>query len=289
MKISTFITGSLAPCLLFTTAMGGELITLPAKNLILDLDAAKGIELADGDRVLAWRNQAPIENKLVFEPQDKGRKEAGSGRPTLRKSASGIHGLPSVVFLQQELVCKDEDFFDGLTQGKGHTWIAVIAAHTQRVGLKNVNSFFGNLRNGGKYEGVWGCFNDDNSVWWGGRNGRSFGRFDQNNPQVLGPVLELEKFHVVAGRMTSGNETATLSLYVDSAKPVVEVTFPVDPKANPSRMVIGQERDAIEHPGFESFDGEIARFLIWERPLDEKELATSIQLLQKTYFSAAKD
>ena len=32
-------------------------------------------------------------------------------------------------------------------------------------------------------------------------------------------------------------------------------------KKNSSRMAIGQERDAIEHPGKESFDGEIARFL----------------------------
>jgi hypothetical protein len=67
------------------------------------------------------------------------------------------------------------------------------------------------------------------------------------------------------------------------------VAFPVDPKANPSRMAIGQERDAIEHPGFESFDGELARFLIWERPLDDEELANAIQLLKKIYFSAALD
>jgi hypothetical protein len=289
MGISTFITGSLAQCVWLTIVMGGEPVTLPVKNLILDLDASKGVELADGDRVVAWRNQAPIETKLVFEPRDKGRKEAGSGRPTVRKSAAEINGLPSMVFLQQELVCKDEDIFDALTQGKGHTWIAVIAVRSQRVGLKNVNSFFGNLRNGGKYEGVWGCLNDDNSVWWGARNGRSFGRFDQNNPQVLGPVLEQGKFHVVAGRMTSGDETATLSLYVESAKSVAEVAFPVDPKANPSCMVIGQERDAIEHPGFESFDGEIARFLIWERPLDDAELAKTMQILNKTYLSVAKD
>jgi len=212
MRISTFITGSLAPCLLFTTAMGGELITLPAKNLILDLDAAKGIELADGDRVVVWRNQAPIKAELVFVPQDKGRKEAGSGRPTLRKSATEIRGLPSLVFRQQELVCKDEDFFDGLTKGKGHTWIAVIAVYPQRVGVKDVNSFFGNLRNGGKYEGVWGCANDDNTVWWGTRNGKTFGRFDQNNPQVLGPLLEQGKFHIIARRMTAGTKTATLRL-----------------------------------------------------------------------------
>jgi hypothetical protein len=50
-------------------------------------------------------------------------------------------------------------------------------------------------------------------------------------------------------------------------------------------MTIGQERDAIEHPGHESFDGEIARFLIWQRPLSDAELETSVQLLQSSYFS----
>lgn len=289
MRSSRFISAALAPLLGFTPAIAAEEISLPAKNLILDLDAAKGVEVADGDRVVAWNNQAPIGTKLVFVPQDQGRKEAGSGRPTVRKSAAEIKGLPSVVFLQQELVCHDEDFFDGLTTGKGHTWIAVIAVHTQRVGLKDVNSFFGNLRNGGKYEGVWGCINDDNTVWWGTRNGRSFGRFDQNNPQIIGPVLEQNKFYLIAGRMTAGKETATLSLHIGSEKSVAQAEFPVDPKANPSRMVVGQERDAIEHPGHESFDGEIARFLIWERPLDDAELAVAIRVLQKTYFSPTKD
>ncbi len=289
MRFQIVITTALTPWLCFAAAHPAEEISLPAKNLILDLDAAKGIELADDDRVIAWRNQAPIKTELVFVPQDQGRKEAGSGRPTVRKSAAEINGLPSIDFRQQELVCKDEDFFDGLTTGKGHTWIAVIAVHPQRVGLKDVNSFFGNLRNGEKYEGVWGCLNDDNTVWWGTRNGRSFGRFDQNNPQLIGPVLKQGKFHIIAGRMTAGNETATLSLHIGSKKAVTQADFPVDPKANPSRMAVGQERDAIEHPGKESFDGEIARFLIWERPLDDAELATAMQVLQKTYLSAAAD
>ncbi len=289
MRYSIFISAALAPLLGFTPAVVAEPISLPTKNLILDLDAAKGVEVADGDRVVAWNNQAPIETKLVFVPQDQGRKEAGSGRPTVRKSAPEIKGLPAIVFLQQELVCKDEDFFDGLTTGKGHTWIAVIAVHPQRVGLKDVNSFFGNLRNGEKYEGVWGCLNDDNTVWWGTRNGRSFGRFDQNNPQIIGPILEQKRFHLIAGRMTAGKETATLSLHIGSEKSLVQAEFPVDPKANPSRMAVGQERDAIEHPGKESFDGEIARFLIWERPLDDNELATAMRVLQKTYFNATED
>lgn len=216
---------------------------------------------------------------MVFVKRDEGRTEPGSGRPTLRKNATA-NSKPSLVFLQQELICMDEDAFDGLTTGKGHTWIAVIAVHAQRVGVKDVNSYFGNLRNGGKYEGIWGCLDDDNTLWWGARNGRSFGRFDDNNPKVAGAVLEQGKFHIIAGRMDAGTGTVKLSLFVNTPEPIVSKDFPVDPAANPSRMAIGQERDAIEHPGKESFDGEISRLLIWEKPLTDAELAAVMKSLR---------
>ena len=50
-------------------------------------------------------------------------------------------------------------------------------------------------------------------------------------------------------------------------------------------MHMGQERDAIPHPSQESVDGEIARFLIWDRPLGEDELAVVMELLRATYFN----
>jgi hypothetical protein len=112
----------------------------------------------------------------------------------------------------------------------------------------------------------------------------SFGRFDKNNPKVSGLILEKETFHVIAGRMEGGTGEAKLSLYVQSPEAVASGTFPVNPDANPSRMAIGQERDAIEHPGKESFDGEIARFLIWEVPLNDKQLAEAMQLLAAEYL-----
>jgi len=220
----------------------------------------------------------------LFVKRDEGREEQGSGRPTLRPDIPELGGRPALVFLQQELVCMDEDAFDALTTGKGHTWLAVIAVHPQRVGVKDVNSFFGNLRNGEKYEGVWGCVNDDNTLWYGTRNGLTFGRFDRNNPQLLGPVLETGKFHIIGGRMAAGTGNVEIELFAGDVKPVATGEAPVDPKANPSKMAVGQERDAIEHPGKESFDGEIARFLVWERPLDDDELAAAIAELRTAYL-----
>jgi hypothetical protein len=270
--------------LLLLLAAIGFSAELPRNGLLLDLDAAKGLTLEDGGRVAAWENQVAEAKARLFVKRDEGRKEEGSGRPTLRTRIPELGGKPALVFLQQELVCVEEDAFDALTTGKGHTWLAVIAVHPQRVGVKDVNSFFGNLRNGGKYEGAWGCVNDDNTLWYGTRNGLTFGRFDKNNPQLLGPVLETGKFHVIGGRMAAGTGNVKIELFAGDVKPVAAGEAPVDPKANPSKMAVGQERDAVEHPGYESFDGEIARFLIWERPLDDVELAGAMKELRESYL-----
>jgi hypothetical protein len=255
---------------------------IPSSGLLVDLDAAKGVTLDAQGRVTAWTNQVGgAATTAFFVGQPKGRAEPTSGLPTV---VSGKRA--SLSFRQQELVCHDESAFDGLIRGSGCTWVAVIKVYPQRVGLKDVNSFFGNLRNGQKYEGLWGCLDDDNTVWWGARNGITFGRFDVNNPKLVGPKLEEGRFHFLAGRMGAGQPQrdsladdlnvgrteATLEFFVNDLKPCATARFPVNPKADASKLAIGQERDAIQHPGKESFDGEIARFLLWDRPLTDAEL-----------------
>ncbi len=253
------------------------------RDLILDLDADRGVTVEDGDRVSLWQNQVAGFAGRDFVKRDAGRKKAGAGRPSLRKEVKELNGHSALVFLQQELVCMDEKAFDSLTQGGGCTWVTVIAVREQRVGLKDVNSFFGNLRNDGNFEGIWGCVNDDNTVWWGARNGITFGRFDANNPQLLGPKLEKGRFTIVAGRMGAGTEKVKLEIFSGDTKPAAATEIRVNPKANPSKLAMGQERDATNHPGHESFDGEIARFLIFARPLDDAELKALFSSLRETY------
>lgn len=255
----------------------------PAAGLLVDLDASKGVEIEDGNRVSRWVSDLSGK-RFEFIKRDEGRKEPGSGRPTLRRTVDPLGGKPALEFLQQELVCLDEDAFDSLTTGKGHTWAAVVAFRSQRVGVKDVNSFFGNLRNGEKYEGFWGCVTDDNRPWYGVRNGLTFGRFDVNNPQLLAPFLDPAVFHLLIGRMQAGVGDVKLELFVNAATPVAVSTITVRPEANPSRLAIGQERDAVNHPGYESFDGDIARFLVWERPLDDSEVANVVSSLRKLYL-----
>ena len=265
-------------------AVSSGLIASEMDGLILDLDATRGVVVEDGDRVSKWQNQVPDFAAREFVKRDEGRKEMGSGRPRLRASVPELGGAASVVFAQQELVCLEEDAFDGLSCGKGCTWVAVLAVHDQRVGLKDVNSFFGNLRNGGKYEGIWGNVGDDNRLWWGPRNGLTFGRFDVNNPRLDGPILERGKFHLIAGRLGAGTGMVSAELFVGTMTPVSRAPFPVNPQGNPSRMAIGQERDAVNHPGHESFDGEIARFCLYDRPLGDEEMTRFFNILKGRYF-----
>jgi len=250
---------------------------LPNEGLLVDLDAARGVTLDAQGRVARWSNQAGGAETRDFVGQDKGRKVAGSGLPALVQDGAA----PMVSFRAQELLCADEKAFDGLIRGTGCTWLAVLKPYPQaKGGLKDVNSFFGNLRNGGKYEGIWGCLDDDNTLWWGARNGLTFGRFDVNNPKVAGPKLEVGRRYVVAGRLGAGTGEVAIELFVDDAKPVATARFPVNPAADASKLAVGQERDATQHPGFESFDGEIGRFLLWGRPLKDEELRSALASLR---------
>jgi hypothetical protein len=252
-----------------------------SKGLILDLDADRGIKLDNG-RVTSWKNQVEWKVKTFVATRDAKHKK-GTGHPGLKEKVAAIGGHNAVVFKRQELINSNEDAFDHLITGSGYTWFAVMSVYSQVSGLKDVNSFFGNLRNGGKYEGLWAGLKDDNTLWAGSRNGITFGRWDENNPQLLGPKLKENRYYVIAGRMGAGTGKVTIELFVNGTKPVASKPFDVNPKANSSKMAIGQERDATNHPGHESFDGELARLLMWDRPLSRQEFKKTLSLLKRTY------
>ncbi len=255
-----------------------ELAELPIEEgLLLDLNADQGIRLEDGMRVSSWKNS--VNNTIKsFDKQDKGRQVAGSGRPRLKANVPALNGHNSLVFHRQELVNHNEDAFDHLTTGSGYTWLAVMSAYEQIKGKPGVNSFFGNLRNTnvdkkGQYEGFWGGLSGDNRPWCGARNALHKGLWNENSPHVIADeALQKNKYYLVMGRLGAGQDTVPIELFVNSIKPVAKALFPVNPEANPSKLLIGQERDATNHPGAESFDGEIARFMIFERPLSNEEL-----------------
>lgn len=262
------------------------------EGLLLDLDANVGVDLEDGNRVKAWHNQVGGNAVDVFVKQDTGRAQAGSGRPTLKANVAAIGGRSTLVFEEQELIHHDEDAFDHLVTGSGYTWLSVMCVYPQHVGKKDVNSFFGNLRNGPPYEGLWGNLMDDNRVWMGTRNGIPSKGKKKRPPlwdETLNPCvataepIEESRYYLIMGRMGAGQTVVDLELFINSQQAVSRKTVPVNPQANPSKMAIGQERDAINHPGKESFHGEIARFLVYERPLEDGELSQLIDYLVNSY------
>lgn len=262
---------------------------LVSDGLFLDLDAAKGIELENQNRVKAWHNQIEGNGADVFVKRDEGRKVKGSGRPTFVASEVKLGGLPTLVFEEQELINLNEDAFDHMITGSGYTWFSVMCVYKQNKGKPDVNSFFGNLRNGPPYDGFWGCLMDDNRVWMGTRNGMPFKRgqlWDAKvNPQVVSPQpLAENRYYLIMGRMGEGQDVVDLELFVDDLVPVDRKRVPVKADANSSMMAIGQERDATNHPGKESFSGEIARFMIYNRALSDAELADVASSLKEKYL-----
>jgi len=269
---------------------------LPVREgLFLDLDANAGVEVEDRNRVKAWCNQARGNGADLFVKRDEGRKVPGTGRPTLKAKVEKIGGNNTLVFEEQELVNMGEDAFDHLVTGSGYTWFSAMCVYEQNVGKKDVNSFFGNLRNGPPYEGFWGNLMDDNRVWMGTRNGIESEKKGQRkrrpslwnrklNPLVVSkaPLIQ-NRYYLIMGRMGAGQKVVDLELFVNAATPVDRKAVPVNPQANPSKMAIGQERDATNHPGKESFSGEIARFLVYERPLNDEELLMMIRYLTERY------
>jgi hypothetical protein len=178
-----------------------------------------------------------------------------------------------------------EEGCDKLITGNGFTWVCVLKPYTQVGQLADVNSFFGSLKNGGNYEGFWAGLTDDNRFWSGGRNGITFGRWDNNNPLIVTKQpLDTTQYYLLAGRMGAGTDTVLIELFVNELKqPAASGPFPVNPKADGSMLSIGQERDAIQHPGVESFNGEIARLLMFDRPLTNDEMKQLFKQFKKYY------
>lgn len=258
-------------------------------GLLIDLNADQDVHLEDGNNVSLWKNQVKNNEIKNFSKRDKGRKIPGSGRPRLKLNDPKINGHNTIVFHRQELLNEQEDALDHLTNGSGYTWLSVMAVYEQVKGKPGINAFFGNLRNTnvdkkGQYEGFWGGLNLENQVWMSSRNALQNGPFNENSPQILASEpLKKMKYYLIMGRLGAGTTTVDMELFVNTTKPIGTKPFIVNKKGNPSKLSIGQERDATNHPGAESFDGEIARFLIFERPLSDSELQQMADYLKSYY------
>lgn len=276
---------------------------LNQNDLVLDLNADAGLTLEDGSMVTKWANQAPNPKAVEFIATEEGRTqtiitqtEPGTGRPTLKKNTSEINGHNSLVFREDELINDNDEAFHGMMTGKGYTWFAVIKPYKQggpgKINSGYPNAFFGCLRNTanpqleeGQYAGFWGSFYPDGRVYMGSRNGLSVKvRDGVNTPEVAAPPPAVNEWHIIMGRQGSGQGIVKLELFVnDPVDAVNSHDYPVG-DVEPSRMAIGTERNAINHQGKESFDGELARLLMFETALDQQEMEEVYDHLRMMYF-----
>jgi hypothetical protein len=282
---------SLLASLTTTLAIASAAPAISDKELLVDLDADKGVITAEDGHVTQWTNQVPNATAVDFNYTDEGRKEAGSGRPFLKKNDPTLGGRNSLVFKRDELLNDNDDACNGLMTGKGYTWFTVLKAYKQQgKGGIHPHAFFGNLRNSGppqradgKFAGFWGAFYLDGKVWMGSRSGVDISRNGKHTPEVAGPVLEHDRWYILAGRQGTGTGTVTLDFFIDDAtKPIASSPYPVGTK-EPQRLAIGTERNAINHQGGESFDGEMAKFLLYGRPLTNQEMQQTITTLKQHY------
>lgn len=272
-------------------------------DLVLDLNADIRVTTEDGNWVTTWINQAPNPKAIDFKHTEEGRTksiisqtELGTGRPALKRNSNEINGHNSIVFREDELINDNDEAFHGLMTGSGYTWFAVIKPYEQRgpgkINSIYPNAFFGNLRNtakpqleGGQYAGFWGSFYPDGRVYMGSRNGLSKKvRDGVNTPEVAAPPPTVNEWHIIMGRQGSGKGIVQLELFVnDPMEAVNSHDYPVG-DVEPSRMAIGTERNAINHQGKESFDGELARLLMYETALSPQEMKQVYDYLRTTYF-----
>ena len=272
-------------------------------DLVLDLNADTGLTIEDDSMVTTWTNRAPTPKAIDFNSTEEGRTETiikqdepDTGRPTLLKNSSEINGHNSLIFREDELINDNDEAFHGMMTGAGYTWFAVIKPYKQggpgAITSKYPNAFFGCLRNSsppqnesGKYAGFWGSFYPDGRVYMGSRNGLNVKTRDGvNTPEIAGPAPSINEWHIIMGRQGSGQGEVLLELFVDDPSEAVNSDdYPVA-DVEPSRMAIGTERNAINHQGSESFDGELARLLMYGTALDQQEMEEVYDYLKSVYF-----
>ena len=233
-------------------------------------------------------------------------------------------GNPSLEIISgDDLINMDgPDVYDHLIQGSGYTWIAVIKPYKQISvnnvdnSTKDINILFGNLKNGDtgtcQYCGFWGGISgsDDRPMFfWAGNRGdddftagapyenqpystNSTGHYrSDGNPHVHAKQMTVDKWEIVGARMASGTGDVWIETFMGNSNVIIakkpwRVYENYNSSEDADMLVIGTERDAKEHVGLESFDGEFARFLIWERPLNDAELQQALNAIDSIYFRA---
>ena len=222
-------------------------------GLILDLNADVGVTESAGS-VSTWANQAPSGGDDVA---------TNRGTPTVIAGPNGHSAIQlDEVGEKDRLAGDDNTAFDAIMQGSGHTWFAVVRPTVNANGGRK-NAIFGTLTNGNPFSGIVAHVSDNDHPAYMLRPGSSDLFVDGTSSVNNGG------WYIVAGRLSAGTGNQTAEIFTDG--PTAEAsssTVNISPSTSSDELTIGAERVL----GGENFVGDIARILIYERPLDEAEL-----------------
>ena len=223
-------------------------------GLIQDLDAEVGVTTSGTD-VTAWVNQGSAGDDVT----------SGTGGAQLVASATP-GGQAAVRFTNDRLVGDDAAAFDSIVQGSGLTWIAVINPGAQ-AGSDNPgkNAIFGTLENSSGFNGYVGGIDNAESVY--GLERANSGA----DERTTGATTGLDAgWVIVVGRVAAGTGSVLQEVFVNSATADGSSNITIGAAGEADLLAIGAERAGGAAP--EYYDGDLARLLIYNRPLTDQEL-----------------
>lgn len=241
--------------LLGLLGVASSIATLPGaileSGLIQDLDASSGVVESGGTGtgVTSWANSAAS-----------GGDDLVTNRGSVTLSTAG-----SFPFLTLEtgtsarMVGDDDSAFNSLLGGAGHTWFAVVrAAEFSNSG--NKNAIFGTLTEGFGFTGV--VAHASNGV--AGYLNRPFA-----DNFTLGTTSIVDgQWHIVAGRLSAGTGTQSADVFVDGPAAEASNSVSIPGTSGVGALAVGAERIG----GGEDYEGDIARILVYDRPLTDSEI-----------------
>lgn len=235
-----------------------------ASGLIEDLDGDRGVMLSV-TTVSKWANQ-------VAGGDDVG---AGAGGVTI--APVPVNGHTALRFPgTARLIGTDTNVFCPLTSGSGLTWFAVVSSGAQDHVLRN--QIVGTIHEGTPYSGFTGGVNTATAKPYTMMRPTTIEAFAQSTRSAVGEWV------VLAGRLQAGMGSRTTDVFFNSSSADGTATVNVTGTSMCGALVIGAERTL----GTEFFTGDLARLLIYNRPLSTAEISGTGRALATHYGITAQ-
>ncbi|MDD5705600.1 MAG: hypothetical protein PHR35_06720 [Kiritimatiellae bacterium] len=268
MKLAKYWTACAA--LLVVGQMGPVRAGVVTNGLIQDLDANAGV-VSDANGVSAWSNQVAGAGDHVAQT-DNARKPrllsaVANGRNALRFDKDGADDGT----IGDMLAGVSETAFDPLMRGSGYTWFVVARSDLPSSGLPG--SIFGTLLNGSPWPGLAAQLSGSGIVQNPFRSSIQY--------MAVGVYSVVDgNYHVLVGRVTDGS-APVITVYDNSSTVMGCVTGVTTDTTESGPLCVGAWRTG-DFPNNKWY-GDLARVLIYNRPLSDAEIVETGYALGAAY------